>query len=69
MKSNYGYINYDSDLYKEAKGHMSVTNDISEWECEMWEGFVFAPTSKQKIPNAFHRFMLRIFFGFDWRKR
>lgn len=40
----------------------------SEWQCHLVDGFVVIP-NKGGEPNAFHRWMQRLAFGFRWEKR
>jgi hypothetical protein len=41
--------------------------EYSEWQVELMQGTVLRPL-KGREPNAFHRFMQSICFGFVWRK-
>ena len=43
------------------------TRKNSEWICHLSEGFSYAPPNG-KEPNAFHRKMQELIFGFKWRK-
>ncbi len=41
-----------------------------EWELHLLGRDVqFGITVNMKIPNAFQRYMHKIFFGFEWRKK
>lgn len=46
-----------------------VGKSAADWECEMFgmgkSGIVVRPL-KGDVPNAFHRFMQRLFFGNKW---
>lgn len=39
----------------------------SDWECDIVSGFTLRPDRGDE-PNAFHRLMQRLAFGFRWRK-
>jgi hypothetical protein len=50
---------------------IGVTYTISTtkyaWKCQLIEG-VYWNAEEGKQPNAFHRFMQRLFFGIKWSK-
>jgi hypothetical protein len=42
--------------------------DPSQWTCHLTDSFCYTP-SKGKEPNAFHRKMQELMFGFKWVKK
>ena len=45
---------------------------LSDWECHMTPGAAYGTilrVTEGNVPNAFHRFMQRVCFGFRWQKR
>lgn len=46
--------------------------EYSDWECRplgMQDVVVWRPAKDAKVPNAFQRWMLRVFFATTWTKR
>ena len=41
--------------------------ELSDWECRLMN-FTYRPPKKNE-PNWFHRKMMTLFFGCEWRKR
>lgn len=42
------------------------------WKCQMtpgYDGLALRHVPEDRIPNAFHRFMQRVCFGFRWEKQ
>lgn len=39
-----------------------------EWSVEVVDGVLWHPDSTKKVPNAFHRLMQRLVFGFKWKR-
>ena len=48
-----------------------TTVELSDWECRPlgMKDVVWRPQKGSKIPNAFQRWMLRMFFATVWTKR
>lgn len=39
-----------------------------EWSVELLDGVILHPDGTKKAPNAFHRLMQRLVFGFKWKR-
>jgi hypothetical protein len=44
-----------------------ITPPKASWKCELHKG-IFWNCEEGKQPNAFHRFMQRLFFGVKWSR-
>lgn len=52
-----------------TKGQVyNILHSSHSHELTVSDGFVINFTEKHKYPNAFHRFMQRLFFGFKYKK-
>ncbi len=45
-----------------------VNIEPSGWQMTIVPGYVYRPSKANGVPNAFHRFMQRVFFGFKWER-
>ena len=45
-----------------------VDTEPSGWQMTIVPGYVYRPSRAVGIPNRFHRFMQRVFFGFKWER-
>jgi hypothetical protein len=61
----------DDLVCRESGFQMEALPKPSDWDCYLLggpKGIVLRP-AEGHVPNAFHRFMQRVCFGFRWVKR
>lgn len=49
-------------------GQIITWSKPGDWRMTITDGLQYIPDDKRRIPNRFHRFMQRLFFGFKWER-